>query len=280
MNVCMKLNGGDNPQGPTTQRRRDDDGRSPWWLEIMKELFVVGALYTLYKLGRQLAVGQEHLARANARVVHTLEDQLGLPSGAPIQGWFTDGTLHLANVYYVTAHFPVALTFLIWGFTVRPRVEYVWARNLLLVQTFLALILHITLPLAPPRMFPEWGFRDTMERIGPSAYDGASATISNQFAAMPSLHVGWAVLFAVVVARTAAPPLRVLAGAHAAITMLVVIVTANHWWSDGVVAVALLGIALCIFPGPGRGRSRSLLTGRRPDPSRRGARTRGSDAVH
>ena len=217
-----------------------------------RELCLVAALYGVYRLGRQLAEGQEYLARANARVVHGLETRLSLPSGDAVQGWFSDGALHWANVYYVSAHFPVVLAFLVWGFTMRPREEYVWARSLLVVQTFLALVLHIAIPLAPPRMFPRWGFQDTMAAIGPSAYEGPSAAISNQFAAMPSLHVGWAVLVAVVVARTTVGPLRLIAGAHAVVTTLVVIVTANHWWIDGVVAVALLGVALSFFPGPAR----------------------------
>ncbi len=242
------------PPDPAATTRRPTSGPAAWrWcLEAAKELCLVGALYGLYKLGRHLAEAQEHLALGNARVVHALETQLGLPSGTAVQGLFSDDALHLANMYYVFAHFPVTVAFLVWGFAVRPRDEYVWARSLMAVMTFLALILHIAIPLAPPRMFPQWGYEDTMATIGPSAYEGASAAISNQVAAMPSLHVGWAVLVAVVVARTAAGPLRMFAGAHAATTSLVVVVTANHWWIDGVVAVALLGIALCVFPGPGR----------------------------
>lgn len=224
--------------------------RSRWGADAVKELALIGALFSLYKLGRHLTQGHEGLAMANARFVHSIESQLSLPSGRAVQHWFSDGALHVANVYYVGAHFPVTLAFLVWGFTVRRRDEYLWARRLMATQTFLALILHVFVPLAPPRMFPQWGFRDTMATIGPSAYDGASATVSNQFAAMPSLHVGWAVLLAVVVGRTATRPVRLLASSHAAITFGVVIVTANHWWTDGAVAVALLGVALVLFPSP------------------------------
>lgn len=249
------------------------------WLAAAHELCLVGVLYGLYRVGRELAEAHAYVAHANARVVHSLETQLNLPSGVAIQGWFSDGALHLANVYYVAAHFPVTVAFLVWGFAVRPRVEYVWARRLLVVQTFLALTLHLAIPLAPPRMFPEWGFRDTMATIGPSAYEGASAALSNQVAAMPSLHVGWAVLVAVVVARTTTGPLRLLAGGHAVITSLVVVVTANHWWSDSVVAVALLGIALFVFPEPGRQRRLRRPDGARPWARRGGSSTGSSDAA-
>lgn len=247
----------------TTSRLPVTIGRGSWSRAAAKELGLIGALYGLYRLGRWVADGQESRAREYARLVHSFETQVHIPSGAEMQGWFGDELLHLANVYYVSAHFPVTIVFLLWGFIVRPRDEYLWARNVLALQTLLAMLLHIAIPLAPPRMFPEWGFSDTMATIGPSAYHGASAAISNQLAAMPSLHVGWAVLIAVVVARTAVGPLRLFAGAHAVITTWVVIVTANHWWSDGVVAVALLGVALYVFPTPGRPGRLGRLVGHR-----------------
>jgi hypothetical protein len=100
-------------------------------------------------------------------------------------------------------------------------------------------------------MFPHLGFVDTMTTIGPSAYGDGTAAVANQYAAMPSLHVGWALLIAVVVLRTATGPIRVLALAHAALTSLVVVVTANHWWVDGLVATALLGVALLLHRRPG-----------------------------
>ena len=159
-------------------------------------------------------------------------------------------------------HFPVTISFLVFGFVFRPREQYVWARNLLIVQTFLALVVHVAFPLAPPRMFPEWGFVDTMARYGPNAYGGASGAVANQFAAMPSLHFGWALLIAHVLARTGPRWLAVVAGFYCAATGAVVLVTANHWWMDGAVAALLLGVALVLFPAPGRSRLRLPTLGR------------------
>jgi len=194
--------------------------------------------------------------------VHSVELWLPLPSEAWVQGLVGDGVLRLANVYYVSVHFPATIAFLIWGLVVRPRAEYVWARRLLVVQTFLALVLHVVFPLAPPRMFPQWGYRDTGAGLGPSVYDGAGAAVSNQMAAMPSLHIGWAVLIAVVVVRTATGPVRLLAVTHAVLTVAVVVVTANHWWSDGAVAVGLLVCALAVFPRPSGALSTATSPGR------------------
>jgi len=228
-----------------------------WWvLRGALELGLIGALWAVYDAGRMVGLGREAQARAHAHMVHGLEQFLHLPSEAAIQG-----TLHglprvyeLANTWYVSMHFPVTISFLVFGFVFRPREQYVWARNLLIVQTFLALVVHVVFPLAPPRMFPGWGFVDTMARFGPNAYGGASGAVANQFAAMPSLHFGWALLIAHVVARTGPRWLAVVAGVYCATTGAVVVVTANHWVLDAAVAALLLGVALVLFPAPGRSR--------------------------
>jgi hypothetical protein len=215
------------------------------------ELLLVAGLYVGYRLGRLLTVDREESARAHARLVHHLEGVLQLPSEAAIQhAVHSVRLLEAANVYYLSAHFPVTIAFLVWGFVARPRPEYLWARRLLVVLTLLGLVAHILFPLAPPRMFPRWGFLDTMTTYGPSAYDGASGALVNQYAAMPSLHIGWAVLIAVVVCRTGPQPVAYLACLHALTTIAVVTVTANHWLLDGLVAVALLGVALLVVPRP------------------------------
>ncbi len=216
------------------------------------EAMIIGFLFLLYNAGRLAITGQEGAARSNAGLVRRVEEALHLPSEAALQGAFAavPQLFEVANRYYVTMHFPVMLAFLVWGFVARPRTQYLWARNLAVVMTFLGLVIHTIFPLAPPRMFPQWGFLDTMAIWGPSPYDGASASVANQFAAMPSLHIGWALLIAWVLTRTANRPLAVVGAVHAATTVFVVVVTANHWWLDGIVAALLLAAAVAIFPRP------------------------------
>ena len=240
--------------------------RSRWHAVLVTsllEVLLVLGLYLLYRAGRVLAMGNEAEALDNGAAVHSLEAALNLPSEAHLQGLVPSvDFLELANYYYVTMHFPVAIAFLAWGLLRRPRAEYVWARNLMIVQTALAVLIHIFYPLAPPRMFSQFGFVDTMTVYGPSAYEGTSGALANQYAAMPSLHVGWAVLIAVVIVRCGPTPMRWLAVTHALITMVVVTVTANHWFVDGIVAIALLGLALMLFPEPGRTRLPALRSQR------------------
>lgn len=209
-----------------------------------RELALVTVLFALYKAGRTAISDQEIVAIGHAETVYRLQEALRLPAEAALQSTFeVDWVLRVANLYYTSVHFPLMAVFLLVGWTLRPRAQYQWARNLLVIQTSAALVIHIMFPLAPPRMFPEWGFTDTMATIGPSPYDGASAEVANQFAAMPSLHVGWAVAIAYVVARTGPRALAVVAALHAVLTTVVVVVTANHWWLDAVAGVLLLVVA-------------------------------------
>ena len=211
---------------------------------VMREVGLAVGLFLVYKLGRVIARGDDQLAADHAALVHRLQEMLPLPSEAWIQGSVDyEPLLRAANVYYTYVHFPLITIFLLWGLLRRPLVEYRWARNLWMLQTSGALVLHVTFPLAPPRMFPQWGFVDTMTRYGPSPYEGSSGVLANQLAAMPSLHVGWAVLIAYVVLRTGPRSLAIAAVLHATLTLAIVVVTANHWWIDAIVAVLLLAAA-------------------------------------
>jgi hypothetical protein len=228
---------------------------APSVLRAVLELGLVLVLFELYRFGRLLARGEDTAAYAHALQVHHLERLLHLPNEATVQALVpSDTLLHAANIYYFSVHFPSMIAFLVWGYLFRPRADYLWARNLVIALTGTALVVHIVYPLAPPRMFPQWGFIDTMTMFGPNAYAGTSGAMANQFAAMPSLHIGWAALIAYVIHRTGPRWLAWVATAHLAITVLVVVVTANHYWLDGAIALTLLGAAILVIRprGPAR----------------------------
>ena len=218
----------------------------------MREIALLVGLFVVYRLGRLAITGHDDLAIANAWHVWDVERLLHLPDEETFQDWALQwpDLLKGANWFYVSVHFPVTLAFLVWGWLRRPPAEYRWARQLIITLTAFAMVLHMAMPLAPPRMLSSLGFLDTMAVFGPSAYDGDVATVANQFAAMPSLHVGWALLIAVVVVRTAHTRWRWLIIAHPVLTTLVVVVTANHYWIDAGVAALLLGLVLLVTPRP------------------------------
>jgi hypothetical protein len=237
-------------QAPAVVRRTVSSVVPPV-LRALMELALVMVLFELYRVGRLLSRGESTAAYAHALQVHHAERLLHLPSEATLQGLVpSDTLLHAANIYYFSVHFPVMIAFLVWGYVFRSRAEYRWARNLVIALTGTALVVHIIYPLAPPRMFPQWGFIDTMATFGPNAYAGTSGALANQFAAMPSLHIGWAALIAYVIHRTGPRWLAWIATAHLAITVLVVVVTANHYWLDGAVALVLLAGAILVLRPP------------------------------
>ena len=218
---------------------------------LVREVLLIAALFLVYRVVRLAITGQDDLAVHNAWLVWDVERMLWMPDEEVLQDWALQwpDLLRAANWYYVGVHFPVTAGLLVWSWLRRPPGEYRWARRLITVLTGLALVGHVLMPLAPPRMLRSLGFLDTMAAFGPSAYKGSAATVANQFAAMPSLHVGWALLVAVVVIRTASSPWRWLISLHPALTVAVVVVTANHYWVDAIVAAALFGLALIVTPG-------------------------------
>ncbi|UFR01094.1 phosphatase PAP2 family protein [Streptomyces sp. Go40/10] len=219
---------------------------------LIREFLLVAGLFLVYKLGRQLATGHTADAFRNARRVWHLERAVDLPGETAVQSALLHGDtlVHLANTYYATVHFPATLAFLVWLYLRRPA-HYVWARRVLAAVTTAALVLPFTFPLAPPRMLTGTGLVDTAQVYGPSVYGPPSSDhLSNQFAAMPSLHFGWALMVAIGLIAATRSRWRGLWLLHPLITLLVIVGTANHYWLDAIAATAMLGVALAVIPPP------------------------------
>jgi hypothetical protein len=216
------------------------------------ELLLVAALYMVYRMGRLVAEGHIAAARRNAADVWSLERGLHLPDEASLQHLLlhSEPAVRAANAFYATVHFPATVLFLLWLYWRRPA-HYVWIRRVLTALTGAALVLHLLVPLAPPRMLGATGLVDTGALFGPTVYGNPDTdTLANQYAAMPSLHVGWALALAVGLIAATRGRWRWLWLVHPVLTLLVVVVTANHYWLDGLVAAALLGVALLLIPRP------------------------------
>jgi hypothetical protein len=151
------------------------------------------------------------------------------------------------NRYYVTVHFPLTAMMLMYVY-LRHQGTYARARNWFVSVTLAALVIHVLFPLAPPRMIHDAGFVDTLQRFGPHIYStDTTQSIANQFAAMPSLHFGWAVMVActfIAIKRTRRSLLALL---HPAITLLAIVATANHYWIDAAVALLLVVGAAAVW---------------------------------
>ncbi|QXJ20082.1 inositol phosphorylceramide synthase [Actinomadura graeca] len=215
------------------------------------QFVLMAAVLGAYGYGRHLADGDPGRAFSNARWLWDLERALRLPDEASLQKgalrW--DGWVRPANEYYVRVHFPAITVFMVWVYFWRRR-AWPRVRAVILGSAAVALLVHFAFPLAPPRMLDGHGFVDLMTAYGPSAYSSEPGEgMTNQFAAMPSLHVGWALLIAWGVIRHGRGRWRYLIAAHPVITFLVVVLTANHYWLDGVAGSAIVVAALWLTAG-------------------------------
>ncbi|WUI03470.1 phosphatase PAP2 family protein [Spirillospora sp. NBC_00431] len=222
----------------------------------VRELVLIAVLFGLYKLGRLFSSDRVTEAFGNARGVWDLERTMNLPDEAAIQESIlhSDALVYAANGYYAFVHFPATVLFLLWMYLRRPT-HYRWIRRILVGLTAAALALHLLVPLAPPRMLPATGLIDTAARFGPAVYGSPkSDMIANQYAAMPSLHIGWAAIIALGLVVTSRTRWRWLWLLHPAMTVAVVVVTANHYWLDGIVVLALLSVIVLLLRPPASAR--------------------------
>ncbi|MCW2613831.1 MAG: hypothetical protein JWN08_825 [Frankiales bacterium] len=232
---------------------------------VLREIVLVTALLLAYQGGRLLGGHDRLTADANGLRVLQLEQVLRLPREQDLQALVLplEPVVQAANGFYAAAHLPVTALALLWLLVRRPAV-YRWARTALGAATGTALVVYVLVPVTPPRLLDGHGFVDTAELHGQSVYD-ASSSLTNQFAALPSLHVGWAVLVAVVCVSASATRWAWLWVLHPVATVAVVVATGNHYWLDAAAGAALVGIALVaarhrpLGTGP-------LRTGRRPAP--------------
>ena len=209
---------------------------------FLRETAVIGVLYGLWHLAGTISVSSGLRAGFDrGRWIARIEHDLHLPSEHAVQQLVLGHPLAVqaANLYYATMHFSMMLTFLVWLF-VRHRAQYRPVRQVMAWTTLGCLAVQL-LPVAPPRMFPELHIVDTAMLYNQSVYSNGFAF--DQLGAMPSVHVAWAVLVGYYVWTISPSRWRVLGPIHATLTVFVVLVTGNHWWLDGIVAVAILVLA-------------------------------------
>jgi hypothetical protein len=210
----------------------------------------VALLYTLWQVAGRLSVSGIERASERGLWLWDLERSLMLPDEAALQRLMLphDWLVQAANIYYGGAHVPGMGLFLIWMF-LRHRQAYPGWRNVLVVITFVSLVIQL-IPVAPPRLIPSLGMVDTAVAHGQSVYAIGGSTVAGQLQALPSLHVGWAALVALATWQLGRSWARWIGLAHFALTFVVVAVTANHYWLDGIACMALLAPAALLLTGP------------------------------
>jgi hypothetical protein len=226
-----------------------------WWREIL----LIGVLYGAYELSRGLGDVNVHSALSNGRAILHLEQVWHLAPERVLNGALEHATFFavIASYFYSLMHYVVTPVVLVWMYR-KHHENYGSARTALAISTAVGLVGYLLLPTAPPRMLAHSGLRDTLADTQAYGWWGGEGSVprglgalTNQFAAMPSLHVGWAIWCGVLVAMYARRRwVKLLGIAYPIATTIVVMATGNHYLLDaiagGVVmaAGALLAAAL------------------------------------
>ena len=204
------------------------------WLDALRQLVLFAGAYYAYRLVRGFVDGRATVAFENARALVDAERGLGtffepgLQAWAQSEAWIVTG----ANWMYVNSHFVVTTTFLIWLYIARNYAFY-YVRNMFMIAMGLALVLYMAFPTAPPRYLPEWGFTDTVAAFVGEAAEQSANVLYNPFAAVPSMHVAFALMIAIPAVKLVKPrSLKVAWALYPALVTFVVVVTANHFWLD------------------------------------------------
>jgi len=213
---------------------------------VTTELSLISALYTLWRLALKLPLDQPSGAIERARQIDRFQHWLHMPAELSLQQFVLqhDWLAQATNFYYAVFHVPAMILFLVWIF-IRHRDKYPRWRSSLAMLTAACLVIRY-IRVAPPRFLPELGYIDLATRYGLSVYGPVGTGVSDQFAAMPSIHVGWAAIVSFGIVFSSTSRWRWIYLSHLSITVLAVSATGNHWWLDGVAAIAILGVALWI----------------------------------
>jgi hypothetical protein len=224
-------------------------GRSaPWalWGGVAWESALLFGLYALWQFAGSFTVMGTSGALPRGRWLWDAERVLHLPSETALQRLVLPHPLlvQACNLYYDILHFPLLGACLIWLYA-RHRADYPRIRTAVAAFTGISLLIQL-IPVAPPRLLASTGMVDTAVQYGQSVYAWGGGFDADEFSAMPSVHVGWALIVAIAVITVSRSRWRWLAAAYPVLTLLVVVVTANHFWLDGIAAGLLVALVLVV----------------------------------
>ncbi|TRV72413.1 phosphatase PAP2 family protein [Streptomyces sp. 130] len=224
--------------------------RAPRRPRLWFEILLVAVSYWVYSLVRNAVPEQKAAALANADWLWSVERFLGIAVEQSVNHAVNSVTWLIVsmNYYYATLHFVVTISVLVWLFRRHPG-RYAAARLALFATTAVALLGYYLYPLAPPRLMSGGHFIDTVlvHQTWGSMASGNFKNMSNQYAAMPSMHIGWSLWCGLTVfALASAPWARILGLLYPAVTLMVIVSTANHFWLDAVGGMACLAFGYAV----------------------------------
>jgi len=205
------------------------------WSDVGRQLLMFLGAYALYELVRGLVGAGGYKPFGDATRIIDLERKLHVFIEPSIQLWtqHTHWLMDIADWTYLNAHYTVtigALTFIY----LRRNDSFYFVRNMFMIAMAIALIGYALYPTAPPRLMEEWGFTDSIQQFtGITVEKGPESAFLNFYAAVPSMHVCFALMVGIPMSRFVKRPVfKVLWCLYPLIIVFVVIATGNHYLTD------------------------------------------------
>lgn len=218
------------------------------WLDVLRQVALFFTAYFAYSLARGLVEGRASAAFQHARELISIERTLHVFVEPSVQAWASGSHLVMltASWLYVNAQGTVTIAALLYLY-LRHNRNFYFVRNMLMIAMAIALVGYVVFPTAPPRFMPEWGFIDTVADLTPVNVSHTSASMSalfNPYAAVPSMHVAFALLIGWPLARLARRRVvKVLWLLYPFLMTFVIVVTANHFIVDALLGALTAGLS-------------------------------------
>ena len=233
--------------------RADEPAHSNRWRTkgtLAREVTLIATAALLYTLVRGLTSDRIAVAFDNAEQIIAFERTLGMFVEPELQGAIlgNDVLVRAVNLLYI-GYWPMILVTLGWLLVKRPA-QFPRFRNAILASGGLSLVIFALYPLAPPRFLPQYGFVDTVDQSASTYRTLTDPSLVNDYAAMPSLHLGWVLLLGIALVTLTRHRITRIAGVALPLLMFAsIVLTANHYIVDGLVggAVILFGLGVAVL---------------------------------
>jgi PAP2 superfamily protein len=217
-------------------------------LDVVRQVALFGLAYYAYRLvrGQVDDPAGAAVAFANARELIDIERALHVFVEPGVQTWALAQPVivDVASWIYINAQTTVTLSALAFLYLVHNRSFY-FVRNMFMVAMAIALVAYIVYPTAPPRFFPEWGFVDSVSEFTGISHDSVAVNaLFNPYAAVPSMHVAFALMVGLPLARLSRTRgARILWALYPVLVTWVTVATGNHFFADAVLGAATAAVA-------------------------------------
>jgi PAP2 superfamily len=220
------------------------------WLDVIRQVLLFVAAYVLYQVVRGIVdVPLSYKPFGDATKIINVERVLHVFVEPSVQAWASSKhwLIDFADWTYLNCHYVVTLGALVFIY-LRRNDSFYFVRNTFMIAMAIALVAYTLYPTAPPRLMPEWGFTDSIRQFtGISLENGPSSAFVNFYAAVPSMHVCFAILLGWPMSRlVSARPARLAWRLYPLLITFVVVVTGNHYLADAFLGALTAGASVLL----------------------------------